>query len=689
MPDVQSRIEELAIRKIFLISDITGGQIPADPVAEELIFSRFLDEYDREVLISLKEALRVFQFSKNANDALIHARIRFQGTDGIRGKVDPSRCQNYLQRFVTEQVITPDLIENNCYSFAEILQQRRVLSCGDAVLVGEDGRDLFGGKFLSAAMKNGFSRAGLVVYDLGLAPTPEVPFQMLTCGVRAGAVLTASHNPANQNGLKFFLDGRKLLPEGDVGDYTLSAYQYKNTLEPLPSEYHQDFRTVCPDKRQRFVDCIVKSLPRAKDKLPDIRIVCDPANGALSMIAPTVLERLGADSRVINAEPTGDNINQGGGVAELEEIDRIEGRVDQHTFADYLFSVRTMFEEGRSSSKPVFGIVFDGDGDRGYLLAYDKNQDALQVVDGDRAGFIIARHLAQADAEASEKFFLSTVESDLMTSYYVRERLGCQTHICPVGDKWLSAFDKGPVLLAEESSGHIIIPTPISSPDGKQVTLMAGNGLQATLFLLCCILNEKLTTVDLAAPFPTGVRKTAYVYNVDRSLLTNGTEVWKADMDALRKRSAELMANGELPAGYELRFTEKPEDSDMLFATLLDSEGRIVGTVFARNSGTEVKTATYCRGKPDLEASLVELVACVNRNHITMMKDVSSHEFQMEQAIMDAVQQRGSLPESHLASVIKKAIGSEPSNSTVKSVLYGLRKEGRIRIENETLIPAK
>ncbi len=687
MTKVEKRIEELKGRNIFLVAGLAGEAIPEGSAAEALIFSAFLDEYSREVLIDIREALKTYEISRNARAALTRARIRFQGTDGIRGKVDASPCEDYLRRFVGEHVVTPSLIENNCYSFAEILLSRGILSPGDAVLVGEDGRDLFAARALSRAMKDGFARAGCVVHDLGLAPTPEVPYQMLTCGIRAGAALTASHNPANQNGLKFFLDGKKLLPEGDVGDYTLSAHQYGNSLTPLPCAPPTSVRTVPPAQRERFIDFIADSLPPAKASLGEVRIVCDPANGAMSAIAPAVLTKLGADFRMVNAEPTGDNINQGGGVAELEGTDRIEGRVERDVFAGYLPSIRATFEEGRSASKPVFGIVFDGDGDRGYVLAYDRGEDALWVIDGDRGGFVIARHLARCDPAASEMFFLSTVESDLMTNYYVEERIGCRTEICPVGDKWLGAFGGGPVLLAEESSGHVIIPSPVPTLDGGRAILMTGDGLQATLFLLCCALDEGLTAEDLSHPFPPGVGRTAYVYNVDRSLLAKGSAVWNADADALKAKLAELKAEGALDSACELRFVEKPEDPDMLFAALVDDDGRVVGTVFARNSGTEVKTAAYYRGRADLEAPLSELAACINRNHMSMMKDRSSPEFRMEQAIMDAIAERGPIPESQMASIVEDALGAVPSPPALRSVLYGLRKEGRMGAPGERDAP--
>ena len=681
MTDIAQRIEQLRERNVFLTWPIGGEDVAESPALAELLACDFLDDYSAPAVIDMTSALKAYSQSGDAERSLLRARIRFQGTDGIRGKIDQAECDDYLKRFVRQNTITPSLVRNNCYSFAELLIDRAILSPGDAVLVGEDGRDLFGDGVLSAAMKDGFCAAGLVVHDLGLSPTPEIPYQMLTAGTRAGAALTASHNPSNQNGLKFFLDGKKLLPEGEVGDFTLSAYQYKNSLSPLPAAEAMQVCHVPDDKREAFVDFIIDSLPPVREKLSEIHIVCDAANGAFSKIAPAVLIKLGADARIVNAEPTGDNINQGGGVAELEGTARYDGRVDEAAFADYLPSIRAMFEQGRSSDKPVFGLAFDGDGDRGYVLAYDRDDDALIVVDGDRAGFIIARSLAARDENASEKYFLSTVESDLMTDYYVGLHVGCKTEICPVGDKWLSTFTRGPVLMAEESSGHAILPSPVATPDGSDAILMTGNGLQAALMLLCCVLDEGLTVADLARPFPAGLGKTHYVYNVDRSLLANGSDVWNADVATLKSAADTLTAAGELLAGYELRLIEKAEDPDMLFAALIDGEGRTAGTIFARNSGTEVKTATYYRCKPGLEGPLSELADAVNRNHITMMKDEASGEFQMERAILAAIEAQGTLTEDQAIAAVTEALGKAPGEAAVRSVLYGLRKEGRIRTE--------
>ena len=142
--------------------------------------------------------------------------INFFGTDGIRGKVSKEETSplSSLELFLDETVITPALIDLAVRAFVRMVGG----NSSSVFVTGSDGRDSALDYALTNAMNNAFASCGAAVDYLGVVPTPIVPLHQLEHGCLGAAMLTASHNPSNQNGIKFFIDGKKLLPEDKMGD---------------------------------------------------------------------------------------------------------------------------------------------------------------------------------------------------------------------------------------------------------------------------------------------------------------------------------------------------------------------------------------------------------------------------------------------------------------------------------------
>ncbi|MCL2783713.1 MAG: hypothetical protein FWD80_07080, partial [Propionibacteriaceae bacterium] len=187
--------------------------------AAVLLSSGWCEGYPTPVCVDLARAADIYKASDcSVDSALTLARVNFMGTDGLRGRVVPKVVGNCIDAFLQENAFTPDLAELMAFAFARLLLDKQMVAPGDTVVIGNDGRDLAYDWVFNSAVRSGFTKAGLNVLDLGVVPTPFVPWTSLRLGHTAAACLTASHNPSNQNGIKFFIDGKKLLPQGDVGD---------------------------------------------------------------------------------------------------------------------------------------------------------------------------------------------------------------------------------------------------------------------------------------------------------------------------------------------------------------------------------------------------------------------------------------------------------------------------------------
>jgi phosphoglucosamine mutase len=340
---------------------------------------------------------------------------QYFGTDGVRG--------------VVGEFLTVDLVER--------LGKASALwaGAGSRVFVGRDTRA--SGEALEEAFARGVSSAGCAAVLAGVVPTPAVALLRLDLGV----VITASHNPPEYNGVKFFgADGRKLSDEQEE--------QIEALLDAeAPGGGSVDHVDVAADS---YLEHIVE---RFGADLSGMRIAVDCANGAYSGLAPRAFEQLGAEVHPIGNEPNGDNINVGCGATDMRAL-----------------------QDAVTSGRYDLGIAFDGDGDR--MLAVDANGD---VANGDEIVAILAFHLG-VDVVAV------TSMSNLGLHRLLTEH-GIRVLTTDVGDRYvLEALYREGGILGAEQSGHIICLR-------DHVT---GDGLAAALLLCGALEGHPLHTVRRA-----------------------------------------------------------------------------------------------------------------------------------------------------------------------------------------------
>ncbi|HVM69025.1 MAG TPA: phosphoglucosamine mutase [Gaiellaceae bacterium] len=329
---------------------------------------------------------------------------RYFGTDGVRG--------------VVGEDITVELVER-------LAKAATLWSGRGRVFVGRDTRG--SGPELEEAFGRGVAAAGGSAVLAGVLPTPAVALLALDLGV----VISASHNPPEYNGVKFFdRDGNKLTDA--------SEEEIESLLDaPAPGGGGIDHLEVATDSYLEHV------LDRFGSDLGGLRIAVDCANGAYSGIAPQAFEQLGAEVTAVANEPDGTNINVGCGATDLSLLTRV---------------VR---EQGLD-----LGIAFDGDGDR--MLAVDA---AGEVVDGDQILAILALHLG-----------VEVVAVTVMTNlgfHRLMEERGIRVVTTPVGDRYvLEALRREGGVLGGEQSGHVICLRDHVTGDGLAAALLLCEALQ-------------------------------------------------------------------------------------------------------------------------------------------------------------------------------------------------------------------
>jgi phosphoglucosamine mutase len=317
------------------------------------------------------------------------------GTDGVRG--------------VANVDLTPEL--------AMGLSRAAGDGRSGLVVVGRDTRR--SGQMLASAVHAGFQAAGNDTIDLGIVPVGAVSRLVSDLKASFGVMVSASHNPAADNGIKFFgPDGSKLDDEAEAA--IERRYRHQPSADP-PSADDIGIQMPMEDATERYVAALAGS---SEFGLSGISIALDCANGAAFRAAPALFERLGADVEAFAAEPSGMNINDGCGA----------------THPDYLAEVAG----GR------IGLAFDGDADR--LIAVDEDGRA---VNGDAIMAILARHLRARD-QLPGGHLVATVMSNLGFKLAMRE-LGVEVKETDVGDRYvLEEMRRSGSGLGGEQSGHVI-----------------------------------------------------------------------------------------------------------------------------------------------------------------------------------------------------------------------------------------
>jgi phosphoglucosamine mutase len=286
------------------------------------------------------------------------------------------------------------------------------------------------GEFLGAAVEAGLASAGVDVYDAGVLPTPAAAYLVADLGADFGVMISASHNPAPDNGIKFFARGGQKLPD-----------EVEDQIEALLSGEPHRPTGAGVGRIQRFSDAedryIVHLLTTLPHRLDGLTVVLDCANGAASGCSPQVFKDAGAEVVVIGADPDGLNINEGVGSTHLEKL---QAAVVEHG-AD-------------------LGVAHDGDADR--CLAVDHEGT---VVDGDQIMAILGLALKDA-GKLRDDVLVATVMSNLGLKIALREA-GITIRETAVGDRYvLEEMRAGGYSLGGEQSGHVIFSDFATTGDG-------------------------------------------------------------------------------------------------------------------------------------------------------------------------------------------------------------------------------
>ena len=395
---------------------------------------------------------------------------RLFGTDGVRG--------------LANGLLTAELALQLAQAAAVVLGHRQSDGRRPTAVIARDPRT--SGDFIAAAVEAGLASAGVDVFDAGVLPTPAAAFLVADLNADFGVMISASHNPAPDNGIKFLARGGKKLDDAleDAIEAELNAPRHR----PVGPDVGRIQRFA--DAEDRYVVHLLQSLPH---RLDGLKVVLDCANGAASGCSPQVFSDAGADIVVIGADPDGNNINEGCGSTHLEMLQA------------------AVLEHGAD-----LGIAHDGDADR--CLAVDHEGT---VVDGDQIMAIMAVALNSA-GRLKDGTLVATVMSNLGLKLALREA-GITLRETAVGDRYvLEGMRDGGFSLGGEQSGHVIFADYATTGDG----VLTGLQLAAQVALTGRSLKE-LSTVMTKLP-----QVLINVKGVNKSSVNSDDEVQRAVRDA-------------------------------------------------------------------------------------------------------------------------------------------------------------
>ena len=352
---------------------------------------------------------------------------KYFGTDGIRG--------------IAGESLTADLSFKVGKALGKLLTEKKE---HPKVVIGRDTR--ISCDMIEQALTAGLTSTGVNVMTVGTIPTPAIAYLTKTIETDSGIMISASHNPYQDNGIKIFgPDGFKLTDEQELEIESLidNSEQIKNaSFEKIGKLYGGS------ELSQKYVQHIKQSI---SGDLSNIKIALDCANGATTGVAPYIFGDLEADIETIGCQPNGININDNVGSTKIDTISAFvkENNVD-------------------------VGFAFDGDGDR--VLAVDANGN---IVDGDKIMFILAKHLKE-QGELKDNMVVSTVMSNI-GFYKAIEENGLQSVKTAVGDRYVvEEMRNNNYSLGGEQSGHIILMNYATTGDGILTTVKLANIIKST-----------------------------------------------------------------------------------------------------------------------------------------------------------------------------------------------------------------
>jgi phosphoglucosamine mutase len=432
--------------------------------------------------------------------------VRLFGTDGVRG--------------VAGEDLTGQLAMDVARAAASVLHDTGAFAAAEEsggrplAVVGRDPRA--SGEFLEAAVVAGLAGSGVDVLRLGVIPTPAVAFLTRDLGADLGVMLSASHNPAPDNGIKLFGRGGFKLPDAVEDEIEAHLGMPPRRRSDLPAGFGRV--TDATTEPERYLDHLLASVTRpgpadgvVAGPLAGLTVVVDCAHGAAAAFAPALLRRAGAEVIAIGAEPDGHNINAGCGSTHLETLSA------------------EVTKRGADA-----GIAHDGDADRCLAVGADG-----EVIDGDQILAVLALALA-GRGELPGNTVVTTVMSNLGFRNAMQDA-GITVVETAVGDRYvLEAMRDGQFGLGGEQSGHIIML--------KHAT--TGDGLLTALQLLVTAARQALPLADVAAVMTKYPQVLVNVPGVDKARVSASPEL----ASAVAAAKEELGTSGRVlvrPSGTE------------------------------------------------------------------------------------------------------------------------------------------
>ena len=415
---------------------------------------------------------------------------KYFGTDGVRGEANVE--------------LTPELAFKLGRFGGYVLSQHETEA--PKVFVGRDTR--ISGKMLESALVAGLLSVGIHVYKLGVLATPAVAYLVKTEGASAGVMISASHNPALDNGIKFFGgDGFKLDDEKEAEiEALLDATE--DTF-PRPSAEGLGTLVDYPEGLRKYEGYLVST----GTPLEGMKVALDTANGAASTSARQIFADLGAQITVIGETPDGLNINLNVGSTHPEAL-----------------------QEVVKESQSAIGLAFDGDSDR--LIAVDENGE---IVDGDKIMYIIGKYLSEK-GQLAQNTIVTTVMSNL-GFHKALESAGINKAVTAVGDRYVvEEMRKSGYNLGGEQSGHVILMDYNTTGDG-----------QLSAVQLTKIMKETGKSLSQLASEVTIYPQKLVNIRVENAMKENAMEV-PAVKTIIEKMEEEMAGNGRIlvrPSGTE------------------------------------------------------------------------------------------------------------------------------------------
>ncbi|WP_408930088.1 phosphoglucosamine mutase [Corynebacterium axilliensis] len=425
---------------------------------------------------------------------------RLFGTDGVRG--------------LANKKLTPILALRLGQAAAEVFTaDRESYERRPLAIIGRDPR--VSGEMLDAAIASGLASRGVDVVRVGVLPTPAIAFLTDDFGADLGVMISASHNPMPDNGIKFFSAGGKKLPD-DVEDRIQATMDTITEGGPTGTKIGRII-SEAPDGRERYLKHLKEVV---STDLKGIKVVVDTANGAASKVAPQAYEAAGAEVIAIHNKPNAFNINEDCGSTHIEKT---QAAVVEHG-AD-------------------LGLAHDGDADR--CLAVDAEGN---VVDGDQIMALLAVGMKEEN-DLRFNTLVATVMSNLGLKIAMKEQ-GIEVKETAVGDRYvLEELNRGDFSLGGEQSGHVVLPDDCTTGDGTLTGLsimarMAKSGQSLKeLASVMTVLPQVLINVPVS----------------DKSGILNSSEV------------KEAIASAEAELGDTGRVLLRPSGTEELFRVMVEA----------------------------------------------------------------------------------------------------------------------